>query len=44
VPVFNKKVDLKAKIIMVHGKKTITTNAHGFEKMAEEYSRYLEKF
>jgi predicted nucleic-acid-binding protein len=42
VPIFNKKIDLKANIILVHGKKTITTNAHGFEKMAEDYSKWLK--
>ncbi|MBI3458743.1 hypothetical protein HY061_00565 [Candidatus Azambacteria bacterium] len=43
VPSFNKKINLKAKISLVHGKKTITTNAQGFEKMAEEYAKWLKK-
>ncbi len=40
---FNKKIDLNAKIKMVHGKEIITDNKKGFEKMAEDYSQWLQK-
>jgi hypothetical protein len=33
VPVFNKKINLKGKIIMMHGKKKIADNTKSFEEM-----------
>lgn len=39
---FNKPVDLKAEIKMVHGKKTIATNKSSFEAMASKYGQWLE--
>jgi len=38
-----KPVDLKAKIKMVHGKKTIADNRISFEKMAEKYGAWVRK-
>jgi hypothetical protein len=38
---FNKKIDLKAKISLVHGKLKIADNKKGFETMADKYKKYL---
>lgn len=40
---FKGKVDLNAKIRMVHGKQVIADNSKGFEKMAEKYALFLHK-
>lgn len=39
---FNKKIDLKAKIILEHGLKKVADNSKGFEVMAEKYAKWLE--
>ena len=38
-----KPVKLNATIKLVHGKKTIATNAKSFEDMAEKYAKWLDK-
>lgn len=38
---FNKKIELKAKISLVHGKLKVADNKKGFEAMAEKYKKYL---
>lgn len=38
---FSGKIDLKAKIVLVHGKNKVADNSKGFEKMAEKYSQWL---
>ncbi|MBP6912512.1 MAG: hypothetical protein KBB86_01110 [Candidatus Pacebacteria bacterium] len=38
----NNKIDLKATIKMVHGKKVIATNKKSFEDMAQKYAKWLE--
>ena len=38
---YTKPVNLKAKIKMVHGKKTITDNKVSFEVMAEKYAKWM---
>lgn len=43
VPIYNKKVNLNAKISMVHGKKVIADNSQSFEAMAKKYSIWLNK-
>jgi Zn-dependent oligopeptidase len=42
IPRYGKKVDLNAKIKMVHGKKTICTDAKSFEEMATNYAGWLK--
>ncbi len=37
-----KKIDLNAKISMVHGKKKIADNSKSFEDMAEKYKKWLK--
>ena len=39
---FNKKIDLKASIHMVHGKVEITSNKKSFEHMAQQYKKWLK--
>ncbi len=39
----SKKVNLKAAIKMVHGKKTITTNKNGFDKMSDKYGKWVRQ-
>ena len=43
VPVRNKPVDLNGTIIMVHGKKKIADNSHGFEEMDRKYREWLKR-
>jgi len=43
VPIYNKKVNLNAKIRMVHGKKVIADNSQNFETMARKYKTWLRK-
>jgi len=43
VPEYTKRVDVRATIRMVHGKRVICTNQNGFEKMAEEYGTWLKE-
>lgn len=40
---YTKPVRLNAEIKMVSGKKTITTNKNGFEKMAEQYGKWVRE-
>lgn len=40
---YTKPVKLNAKIKLVHGKKTIATNAKSFEDIAEKYTKWLDK-
>ena len=43
VPRWDKPIDLNATIKMVHGKKTIATNAQNFEDMTNKYTTWLKK-
>lgn len=36
------KIDLNAKIKLVHGKKIVADNKKGFQKMAEQYRKFLQ--
>ncbi len=38
-----KKIDLKARIELLHGPKKITSNEKGFEKMIQTYNKWLAK-
>ena len=38
---YAKKIDLNATVSMVHGKKEISNNKKGFERMAEEYKKWV---
>jgi len=42
VPYFTKPIDLKGKIIMVHGKKKIADNSVSFEEMDKKYRAWLK--
>ena len=42
VPLFNKKINLNGKIVMVHGKKKITDNTKSFEHMDRKYRAWLK--
>lgn len=40
---FNKKIELNAKITLVHGKKKVADNKKSFELMTQKYSNWLKK-
>ena len=41
IPLFKKSVDLKGRIVMVHGKKKIADNSKSFEDMDRRYRKWL---
>ncbi len=40
-PMYKKPIDLKAKIVLVHGKEVIADNSKSFEAMADKYAKWL---
>lgn len=42
-PKYKKKIDLDAKITMIHGKQKIADTSRGFEAMAQKYATWLKK-
>ena len=43
IKVNNKKIDLNAKIVLMHGKEKIADNTKGFERMEEKFRNWLKK-
>jgi hypothetical protein len=42
VPEYKKPVDLKGKLVVVHGKEVVADNSVSFEDMEEKYRKWLK--